>query len=469
MLWGKEFWLELEVKRSARLSGVFSGLKEAVKKFFTSTSSYEQSIEEFVKDLQRILIKSDVNVKTVFELSNKIKKRALEEKPPTGVSRRDWFIKIVYEELVHLLGGEEEISFLPKKKPYIIMLVGIQGSGKTTTAAKLAWYYKSRKFKVGLVAADTFRAGAYEQLKQLSEKVQAMFWGNPNEKDATKLSLEGVKELTANGAEIIIIDTAGRHGYGEEQSLIDEMKKIAEAVKPDEVIFVLDASIGQKAADIAKKFHEATPIGSIIVTKLDGTAKGGGAISAVAATGAKIKFIGTGEKIDEIEPFRPKNFVSRILGMGDIEALIDRIYAISNEKELEKLTEDIMSGNLNMRVIYKQIQQIRNMGPLEKILKMIPGLSMALPEDSDKLKISEEKMDRWLSIIDSMTFEELQKPELVEKEKSRQKRIALGSGTTIDDVKELLAYYENTKRMLKQLKRNKALLKRLSKSGENII
>ncbi|MGB9725626.1 MAG: signal recognition particle protein Srp54 [Fervidicoccaceae archaeon] len=446
---------------------MFSGLKDALKRYFSSTSPYEQSVEEFIKELQRSLIRSDVNVKLVLELSSRIKKRALEEKPPQGVSRRDWFVKIVYEELVALLGGEEEPEVIPKKRPYVMMLVGVQGSGKTTTAAKLANYYKKRKMKVGLVAADTYRPGAYAQLKQLSEKVGCLFYGEEGEKDPVGISLRGVKSLAEQGADIIIIDTAGRHGYGGEAELIEEMKEIEHAVKPDEVVMVLDASLGQKASEIAKRFNEATPIGSIIVTKMDGTAKGGGALSAVAMTGAKIKFIGTGERIDEIEPFRPKNFVSRILGFGDVEGLIERLRSLDLEEEdLQKQAEEMLQKGLNMKLLYKQMRQLRKMGPLSKVLKMVPGLSMTLPDDKELEKIGEDKFDRWLSIINSMTYEELEKPELIEKEKSRMRRIAIGSGTSTEDVKELLVYYEGTKRMLKQIKRRKSVLKKLEKGGE---
>ncbi|MGC8564507.1 MAG: signal recognition particle protein Srp54 [Fervidicoccaceae archaeon] len=446
---------------------MFSGLKDALKRYFSSTSPYEQSVEEFIKELQRSLIRSDVNVKLVLELSSRIKKRALEEKPPQGVSRRDWFVKIVYEELVALLGGEEEPEVIPKKRPYVMMLVGVQGSGKTTTAAKLANYYKKRKMKVGLVAADTYRPGAYAQLKQLSEEVGCLFYGEEGEKDPVGISLRGVKSLAEQGADIIIIDTAGRHGYGGEAELIEEMKEIEHAVKPDEVVMVLDASLGQKASEIAKRFNEATPIGSIIVTKMDGTAKGGGALSAVAMTGAKIKFIGTGERIDEIEPFRPKNFVSRILGFGDVEGLIERLRSLDLEEEdLQKQAEEMLQKGLNMKLLYKQMRQLRKMGPLSKVLKMVPGLSMTLPDDKELEKIGEDKFDRWLSIINSMTYEELEKPELIEKEKSRMRRIAIGSGTSTEDVKELLVYYEGTKRMLKQIKRRKSVLKKLEKGGE---
>ena len=440
---------------------VLSGLKDALKKFLGSTSPYEKSVEEFVRDLQRTLIKSDVNVKLVFELSKRIRERALKEKPPAGASRRDWFVKIVYEELVRLFGGEEAPSVIPSKKPYVIMLVGVQGSGKTTTAGKLAHYYRNRKFKVGLVQTDTHRPAAYDQLRQLAEQVGALFYGDPGERDPVKIAREGIRQLASQGAEVIIVDTAGRHGYGEEESLMEEMRRIADAVKPDEVILVLDAGIGQKARDLARRFHEAAPIGSIIITKLDGTAKGGGALSAVAETGARIKFVGTGEKVGELEVFQPTRFVGRLLGMGDIQGLLERLEALEEAGDLEKNVEEMLSGRLDMRVIYRQLRQIRKLGPLSKVLSMLPGYGIQLPEDPEGAKIGEEKMDRWMAIIQSMTPEEMEKPELIEREKTRLRRIAYGSGTSPEDVKELLTYYLHLKRMMKQLKRKKKLLKKL--------
>lgn len=339
------------------------------------------------------------------------------------------------------------------------MLVGVQGSGKTTTAGKLARYYKNRKLKVGLIQTDTYRPAAYEQLKQLAEEIGVPFYGNKNEKDPVKIAREGLKKMLEENVDIIIIDTAGRHGYGEEEALIDEMKRISNEVKPDEVMLILDASIGQKAKDLAEKFHKATPIGSITITKLDGTAKGGGALSAVAATGARIKFVGTGEKTDEIEIFKPTRFVGRLLGMGDLETLIERLSELE-EVDIQKQMEDMLSGKIDMKTIYQQIKQIRKLGPLSKVLKMLPGANMGLPDIGEGAKIGEEKMDRWMAIIQSMTKEELEKPELIEKEKTRLRRIAIGSGTSPEDVKELLTYYNQLRKMVKQLKRKKSLLKK---------
>ncbi len=431
---------------------VFEGVKEALKKFL-SQEKYEEAVNEFVRDLQRELIKSDVNLKLVSEISSRIKQRALNEKPPPGVSRKNWFITIVYEELLRLLGGEKKPVVKPGKKPWIILLVGLQGSGKTTTAGKLAYFYKLEGYKVGLVAADTYRPAAYEQLKQLGEKIGVPVYGEPGETDAVEIARRGVEYFVQRGFDIVIIDTAGRHHR--EEMLLEEMKEIYKAVNPDEIILVIDAAIGQQAYNIAKKFHEATPIGSIIVTKLDGTAKGGGALSAVAATGARIKFIGTGEKIEDLEVFKPQRFISRVLGLGDIESLVESV----KKMQLEFTEEDakkLIEGKLNMRLVYKQLLSMRKLGPLRKVLQMIPGFELKIPMEVDTKEL-EKKMDKWIAIINSMTYEELDNPEIIDR--SRMKRIAYGAGASINDVRELLKQYEAMKKLMKTLRRKDVLKK----------
>ncbi len=435
---------------------IFSDIREALSKFLRSTSSYEASVNEFIRDLQRILIRGDVNVKLVFQLSQRIKERALKEQPPPGVSRRDWFVKIVYEELVNLLGGEEEPQIEPPKKPWTIMMVGVQGSGKTTTCGKLARFYKKRGYRVGLVCADTYRPAAYEQLRQLAEQVGVEFYGEKDSKDPIGIAQRGVKELLERGCDIIIVDTAGRHK--EEHGLLEEMKQIASKISPDEVMLVIDATMGQQAYSMAKAFHDAVPVGSIIITKLDGSAKGGGALSAVAATGAKVKFVGTGEKLDEFEVFSPKRFVSRLLGLGDLESLLERVKEAEIAEDVAKRAEAIMSGKITMRDLYHQLEALRKLGPLSKVLQMIPGLGLSLPGE-EELRITEEKMRKWMVIINSMSYEELDKPEHIPRK--RIKEIAIGAGVRPEDVKELLTYYKNIKTLSKKLKRQKALLKRL--------
>lgn len=436
------------------------GIKDAVRKFLRSSADYETSVNMFIKDLQKTLIKSDVNVKLVLQLTRSIKQRALKEKPPPGVSRRDWFIRIVYEELTKFFGGDKEPEVKPKEIPWVIMMVGVQGSGKTTTAGKLAKFYKVRGYKVALIAADTYRPGAKDQLKQLAERAGVLFYTEPGD-DAVGIAKRGVEWAKKKGAEIIIVDTAGRHKN--EAELLKEMEDMAKEIKPNEVMLVIDASIGQQAKTLAEAFHKTTPIGSIVVTKLDGTAKGGGALSAVAVTGAPIKFIGTGEKLDELETFKPKNFVARILGLGDLEAILERLKSIEESKKLEEISEKMLEkGDITLKDLYYQILSVKKMGSLRKLISMLP-FSFAI-DDKVLGKLDDKILDKWLAILNSMTMEELEKPNIIDK--SRMKRIAMGSGTTVKDVEELLNHYKATKSMLRKIRKNKKLLQRLAERFE---
>ena len=433
-------------------------LRSAVASFIKGGGSYADAVNSFIKELQKSLISADVNVKVVLQLTKEIREEALRSEPPPGVLRREWFVKIVYDKLVELFGGEAP-DIIPKKLPWTVMLVGIQGSGKTTTAGKLAYFYKKRGYRPGLITTDTYRPAAYDQLKQIAEAIGVPFYGEKNGKDPVAIALRGIKELRRTSVNIIVIDTAGRHGYGKEEYLLKEMEDLAKNINPDEVMLIVDAYIGQKAYDLARRFHEKTPIGSIAITKFDGTAKGGGAISAVAATGASIKFVGEGEKLEELEPFNPKKFVSRILGLGDLETLIEKFKALEESEELEKRwSKAILTGRLTLRDLYAQIKSLRKLGPLRKVLQMIPGLSM-MPIDDEKLQVSEEKMEKWLVIMDSMTYAELDNPHIIDRR--RINRIARGSGTSPEDVKELLRYYETTKKLLKSIKRRKGILSKL--------
>jgi len=423
-----------------------SSLYDALKKVFKASVVDEATVKELVRDIQRALLQADVNVKLVLDISKRIEDRALQEKVPPGISRREHVIKVVYEELTRFLGDKAvPLKFEPGKRR-VIMLVGIQGSGKTTVAAKLARYLQKRGLKPALVCADTFRPGAFAQLQQLATRINVPIYGDPKAKDAVKVVTEGLRQY--GDRDVIIVDTSGRHK--EEQELIKEMKVLERSIKPDEVMLVIDGTIGQQALAQAKAFNEATPIGSILVTKLDGSARGGGALSAVAATGAPIKFIGTGEKTEDIEAFVPSRFVGRLLGMGDLETLLDKV----KEAEItvpEKKAKAIMSGKFTLTDMYEQFEAMKGMGTFKKLFKMLPGMSYKIPDDM--LNMAEGRLEKWRVLIQSMTPQERDNPKIFNS--SRMKRVARGSGTSEKDVKELLKQYIMMRRMLKTMRRRK--------------
>jgi len=429
-----------------------SSLYEALRKVIRAPVVDRDLVRELIRDFQRALLQADVNVQLVMELSRNIEKRALEEELPPGISRRDHVVKVVYNELTQFVGEKPESLAIQPGKQNILMLVGIQGSGKTTTAAKLARYFQKRGLKPAVICADTFRPGAYDQLQQLAESINVDFYGEPKSRDSIAIAKRGVNGLRSH--EVVILDTSGRHK--EEKSLMKEMQEMATAVRPQEIVLVLDGTIGQQAAAQAEAFNEATNIGSIIVAKLDGSARGGGALSSVAATGARIKFIGTGEKIEDLEPFVPSRFIGRLLGMGDIEGLIKKV----EEAEVpvtEKDVRALLSGKFTLSDMYEQFEAMRSIGPLQKILSMVPGLGYQLPQED--FDIAEERLDKYRFIIQSMTVEERENPKILNA--SRIRRIARGSGTEEREVRELIKQYNAMRKMLKQLKGRRRLLRRL--------
>jgi len=425
-----------------------SSLTNALKKLFRASVIDEATVKELVRDIQRALLQSDVNVQLVLDISKRMEERALNEKVPPGISRREHVIKVVYEELTRFVGEKPVPIRIEPGKKQTLMLVGIQGSGKTTAAAKLARYFQKKGLKPALICADTYRPGAYAQLQQLATRLNLPIYGDPKAKDPVKVVSEGLKHFTDK--DLVIVDTAGRHK--EEQDLIKEMKNLEKKIKPDEVMLVIDGTIGQQALLQAKAFHEATPIGAILVTKLDGSARGGGALSAVAATGAPIKFIGTGEKTEDIEPFIPSRFVGRLLGMGDLETLLEKVRE-AEIKVPEKKAKAILSGKFTLTDMYEQFEAFKSMGPFRKVLKMLPGMSYDLPED--KLNMAEANLEKWRVIIQSMRVEEKENPKLLNS--SRIRRVARGSGTAEKDVKDLLKQYVMMRKMMKMFKRKKRL------------
>ncbi|MGQ4914636.1 MAG: signal recognition particle protein Srp54 [Candidatus Asgardarchaeia archaeon] len=413
----------------------------------------KKAIEEVIRDLQRALLQADVSVDLVMKLSERIRKKAFEVELPPGISRREHLIKIIYDELITLLGGAHVEPYSIKSKPHIIMLVGIQGSGKTTSAAKLAYYFSKQGLKTALVCADTYRPGAFNQLQQLAEKIGVPLYGHPESKDSVKIAKEGIKKFS--NYDILIVDTAGRHK--DEENLMKEMKQISEKINPSEIMLVIDGTIGQQAYTQALSFKQNTNIGSIFITKLDGSARGGGALSAVAATGAPIRFIGIGEHIEDIELFNPSKFVGRLLGIPDIEGLIKKV----REAEISvtrSQTLKLLSGKLTLLDFYEQLNALPKLGSLQKILGMM-GLGQKIPQELQG--VAEEKLKKWKVILQSMNKEELLNPQILSG--SRIRRIARGSGTTVKDVKDLLKQYRTMKSFMKRY--GKKGLRKMSKVG----
>ena len=411
-----------------------------MKKLAGMTIIDEKVVKEVVKDIQRALIQSDVNIKLVLKLSKTIEDRSLKEEPPKGVTAKEHVIRIVYEELVKLL-GENPVEIDITSKPYKILFVGLQGSGKTTTIAKLSRYLQKKGFNPAVVVSDTWRPAAYEQLRQLTEDMNVPLYGDPENPDALDLARKGLEEFKKQ--DIVIVDTAGRHK--EEKDLLDEMEQISKVVNPDEVILVIDGTIGQQAREQAQAFSKTTDIGSIIITKLDGSAKGGGALSAVAEIGAPIKFIGTGEKLDDFEAFDPERFISRLLGMGDIKTLLEKAEEIAQEDVDMESMDHLLSGKFTLKDMYSQFEMMNKMGPMQQVMNMLPGMGGKLPKNASQ--VTEEKLDRYKIMMDSMTEYELTHPEVIKQ--SRVKRISRGAGVKNEDVKELLKYYNMTKKAIK--------------------
>lgn len=429
-----------------------SSLYNALRKVVRAPVVDKELVKELVRDFQRALLQADVNVKLVLELSQNIEKKTLEEQLPPGISRREHLVKVIYDELTRFVGERPVPPNIDTSRRNVWMMVGIQGSGKTTASAKLARYLQKRGFKTALVCADTFRPGAFAQLSQLAESINVPYYGEENERNSVAIAKRGLEKF--RNVDVVIVDTSGRHK--EEKSLIEEMRVLAESIHPDEIMLVLDGTIGQQASVQAQAFNDATKIGSILITKLDGSARGGGALSSVAATGAPIKFIGVGETVEDLEQFDPPRFVGSLLGMGDVESLVNKV----KEAEIEPSEKDLktfLSGRFTLADMQQQLESMRKLGPLQKVLSMVPGLGYNLPQQD--FDIAEKKLDRWKAIIQSMTPEERVDPKMLNS--SRVRRVARGAGVDEQEVRELIRQFGNMKRMFKSLKGKRGLLGKL--------
>ncbi|WP_336337550.1 signal recognition particle protein Srp54 [Haloarcula brevis] len=406
----------------------------------------EEDIEDIVKEIQRSLLQADVDVGLVQDLSSSIETRALEEEPPAGTTPRDWVLRIVYEELVELVGESTELPL----EEQTIMLAGLYGSGKTTTAAKMAWWFSTKGLRPAIIQTDTDRPGAYDQAREMAERAEVEFYGDPDEDDPVKIAREGLAETES--ADVRIVDTAGRDGLNEE--LIEQIERIEREVQPDRNLLVLDAAMGQSAKSQAADFEAAIGIDGVVITKLDGTAKGGGALAAVNETDSTIAFLGSGETVKDIERFEPSGFISRLLGMGDLKQLTERVERAMEETQEgddeDWDPEDMLEGQFTLKDMRKQMQTMNNMGPLDQVMDMIPGLGGGLMDQlpDDAMDVTQERMRDFDVIMDSMTEEELENPRVVGQ--SRTERICRGSGKPEERVRELLQQHKQMEQMLKQ-------------------
>jgi len=410
------------------------GLSGLIRKITTGTTIDKKAVEEVLRDMEKILLQSDVDAKLTNELVANIRKKCLDEKIPAGLTLREHVLKTIYDELVKLL-GEKAYGLAGKRR---IMLVGLFGSGKTTTVAKLAKYFQRQGLKPAIVGCDFHRPAANEQLLQLGKQINVPVLFQKDPLTSAEVGVEKFKNY-----DVTIFDTAGRNALDKE--LAEELKKLAGIVKPDEAILVLPADLGKVARVQSEEFHKLVGVTGVIITKMDGTAKAGGALAATSITGAKVKFIGTGEKIDDFELYDPKRFVSRLLGLGDLETLLEKAKEADIKKES---VEKIVEGKFTLQDFLEQIESMGKMGGMSSIAKMIPGFGMMkLPDNI--MEVQEERMKHYKHIMQSMTKKEKENPDTIDA--SRIKRIAKGSGRPETEVRELLDQYSKMKKMMKML------------------
>lgn len=424
-------------------AGLSEKLSEALKKFRNKGRLTEKDVREGMRAVKMALLEADVNFAVVKDFVNKVTERAVGSDVLESLVPSQQIVKIVNEELTELMGSTQSKLVISPKPPTVIVMTGLQGAGKTTHCAKLAAYMK-KQGKVPLLAAcDVYRPAAIEQLKIVGEKVGVQVYTEENSKKPVKIAENAVSFAKKNCLDLVIIDTAGRLQIDED--MMDELEDIKSAVAPTEILLVVDAMTGQNAVNVAKAFDEKLNITGVIMTKLDGDTRGGAALSVKYVTGKPIKFIGTGEKLDEIEPFYPDRMASRILGMGDMLSLIEKAQQSFDEKKAIELEEKLRKSRFTMTDYLDQMQQLKNMGSIESIAAMMPGMNAASLKDA---KFDEKAIGRTEAIILSMTPAEREKPDILNS--SRRRRIALGSGTKVEDVNRLIKQYEQTCKLMKQ-------------------
>ncbi|MEC8735770.1 MAG: signal recognition particle receptor subunit alpha [Candidatus Thermoplasmatota archaeon] len=416
----------------------------------------EEELREMTRSLRRALQEADFNVRQTKEIVERMESRLKEEEPRPGLTLQTHAMNILYTELVRILGPAHQ--FQPRGST--LLLVGLYGQGKTTTTAKLAeWYRKKHGLRVAVIEADVHRPGAYAQLSQLLEDTTIKVYGEPENKDAAQIVRNGLAECAS--ADLVIVDTAGRHQLDEE--LVEELENIASLTRATERWLVIDAQVGQAAGPVAASFHQLAGVTGIVVTKLDGTARGGGALSAVAATGAPIVHIGVGEKISDLEKFESDRFISRLLGMGDIQGLIDLAPEDLDEEEAMRITQRMMSGRFTLNDMYKQMEMMSKVGTIDKLMSFLPGnmLGGLGGMSKNQKEAMQGNLDRYRTIMDSMTAWEKNEPAKIKAD--RIKRIARGSGVREKDVRELIGQWNRSRKMMKGMGGNRKLNKQMRK------
>ncbi|MGN1353115.1 MAG: signal recognition particle protein [Bacilli bacterium] len=426
---------------------MFEGLQDRLQNIIHKAKGYgkitEDNISDMVKEVRIALLEADVNYKVVKEFTNKVKEKALGEEVSKSLKPGEVFVKIVSDELTDLLGGEAA-ELNTKGDPAILMLVGLQGSGKTTTIAKLANLLRKKyKKKPMMVACDVYRPAAIDQLKQLGKELDIFVYEN-GLNNPVETSEEAIKYAKANGYDYVLIDTAGRLHIDE--PLMEELENIKNKVSPQEILLVIDAMMGQDAINVITGFNEMVDLTGVILTKLDGDTRGGVALSARHLTNVPIKFMGTSEKMDGLELFDPKRMANRILGMGDIVSLVEKATEAISEEEAENSLKKLQKGKYDLNDFLNQMKQIRKMGPLENLLKLIPG---AKKMGLTNIQIDPKQIARIEAIILSMTEQEKKDPSIIKA--SRKTRIAKGSGVSVSEVNKLLEQFDNYKKMVKNM------------------
>ena len=403
----------------------------------------DSNIQQTSREIRRVLLEADVNIVVAKDFVNRVKDRAEGTKVLKSIKPGEQFIKIIHDELVALLGNDVKTLELGSKKPAVILMAGLQGAGKTTTCGKLALLLKKQKKSVMLAAADVYRPAAIEQLVQVGKSIDVPVY-EQGAGDPVAICQSAVEEAKASKTDVVILDTAGRiHVDGE---MMNEIQEISEAVSPNEIMFVVDGMTGQDAVNSAKAFAAALPLTGTILTKLDGDARGGAAVSISAVTGVPIKFIGVSEKVEGLEPFDPERIVNRILGFGDVVSLVEKAQDFVNEDDAKKLEEKLKNATFDLDDFRKQLKQIKSMGSLNQIMSMMPGMNRKLMKGMD----FDDKKIIWTdAIISSMTFEERKNPSIIDG--SRRSRISKGSGRTVQEINQLLKQFTEMKKMMKKM------------------